>query len=450
MKWTILGALKAQKEKKISPKELIQELQKNNNTELNLYITDLYDKAIQESEGKDFVIPVALKDNFFLKGERCTAGSKILSKFIAPFDSTIVTRLKDIGCVFVGKANMDEFACGSSGKTSAFGLTNSPLKNKNGDFMSPGGTSSGSAAAVCAGACLASTGSDTGGSIRQPAAWTGLFGLKPTYGVLSRYGIVEFGSALDSPGYLTHTLEDMEFLFNKTIGIDSNDYTSVNYVPEKTLKKIGIISNLMLQDKNIHDKFMDYIKKFESIGYEIKYYDLPELEKAISLYYVLAPAELASNLARYDGRFFGSREKFNSLDEMFLGVRSEDFGEEVQRRILIGNYILHAANQDDFYGHARRSLQFIWEKIEKIFQEVDVLFCPTAPEGMTVKETLNPDPIKMYQCDIYTCMVNMLGLCALSIPFGCYENGLPMALQIISKPFGENLIFNIARKMETI
>lgn len=441
MKWTIKKALELQQEKKISPVELIQELRKNYNPDLNIFITDLFDQAIEEAKNKTYVIPFALKDNTFLKGVKCTAGSKMLKDFIAPFNATIVDRLLKIDCIPIGKTNLDEFACGSSGKTSAFGITKSPLKNKKNEYLSPGGSSSGSAAALASQCCLFATGTDTGGSIRQPAAWCGLFGLKPTYGVFSRYGLVDFGSALDCPGYFTNSLEDMEFLFNHTIGFDENDYTSQDYIPQNGKKVLGIIENFVNKDPQFQAK-LDSI--LQNTNYEIRYFNIPELESAVSLYYILAPSELTSNLSRYDGRFFGPKSSY-SLSKVFKNVRSDNFGAEVQRRILIGNYVLTSAKQDEFFMHARKAIQYIWEKIEVLFRDVDVLLCPTASEGMTVTETLNADPVKMYNCDIFTCFVNMIGLPALSVPIGFYDSHLPMSLQIISKPFGENLIFDFAK-----
>jgi len=383
-----------------------------------------------------------------IKGEITTAGSAMLKNFIAPFDSTIVKKFKENGFDFYGKLNMDEFAAGSSGKTSHFGLTKSPWTNNKGEFLSPGGSSSGSAAAVASGLSVFAMGTDTGGSVRQPAAWSGLFGLKPTYGNLSRYGIVDFGSALDCPSIFTKTLEDMEFLFKMLKGKDINDFTTYDYIPQKSNKTVAILEDEM--PREIAEQIEEARKSLEKKGYKVVKFKSEFLKHSLQIYYILAVSEFASNLARYNGIFYGDKEdKFTKTSEIYVKTRSKYFGEEVKRRIVLGNFVMHSGNVDGYYKHARKVLSMLWKEWENILKETDAVLLPTSSLPMTVEETLDPDPLKMYLCDYYTCFVNLLGIPGMNIPMSLTKCDCPVGIQLVSRPFGENLMFEVAKNIDS-
>ena len=428
----------------ISPKEIIVEMKKKAHAkkDLNIIIQDLFENAIDEASTTRF-IPIAVKDNFFLKGTKTTAASKMLKDFDSPYTGTVLERLST-KCVFTCKTNMDEFAMGSSGKTSFFGPTLSPLKNDLGQTLCPGGSSSGSAAAVAAGISIAALGTETGGSARFPAALSGIVGLKPTYGCFSRFGIVDFASSLDCPSLLTQTVEDAKILFFQCIGRDNNDPTSIDYHPRKARKRIALFQDA---HGEVNEKIKEVGKILEQNGYEVFWYSIQLLEYVLPIYFIINSSEAASNLARYNGIFYG--DKSEQYSDLFEDVRSKCFGEEVQRRILIGNYIMYTGNMNAYYIKARRILSKLNEEIEMLFKDCDAIIMPTTPEkGMTMEEAKNPDPIAMYKCDTYTCLANLLGLPAMSVPCGFFSDGSPMGIQIMSKVLGENLIFDVGEILD--
>jgi aspartyl-tRNA(Asn)/glutamyl-tRNA(Gln) amidotransferase subunit A len=443
MNITIAKLQKMIERNEVSPKEFIEEMKKRAHSKkhLNIMITDLYDQAISESS-KSRYIPIAVKDNYLMTGTVTTAASKMLIDFHSPYTGTVIERLSS-SCVFPCKVNLDEFAMGSSGKTSFFGPTLSPLKNKYGETLCPGGSSSGSAASVVAGMALGALGTDTGGSVRVPAGLSGIVGLKPTYGCLSRFGIIDFASSLDCPSIFAQTSEDCKILFDKCIGKDPNDPTSVHYTPQPSHRKIAVFRGA---DKGIDDKLQDIGTMLEKNGYKTFSYSIEMLEYVLPIYFILSSSEASSNLARYTGILYGDKnEKYTNL---FEDVRSKCFGEEVQRRILLGNYVMYTGNMDAYYLKARRVLSKIYEDISNLFKECDAIIMPCNPGGMTMDQAKNPDPIAMYKCDMYTCLANLLGLPAMSVPCGFFDDNSPMGIQVMSKPFGENLIFDIANIMD--
>jgi len=350
----------------------------------------------------------------------------------------------------LGKTNMDEFACGSSGKTSFFGPTISPWKNSKGEEMCPGGSSSGSSAAVAAGTCLAAMGTDTGNSVRLPAAYTGLVGLKPTYGIFSRYGVIPFANNLDCPGLLTKTVEDCEFLFSKLVGADINDFTSVDYVAQKSNKTVGLFIDEKTDDFT-KEQLLRAAKILEKNGYTICDVKIDLLEYTIPCYYILAPSELSSNLSRYNGIFYGDEKiKTETLEDLYENMRSECFGEEIQRRIVLGNYMMYCGNMDGFFEKARKIINRIWKNLKPSLEKFDFILMPcTKGVAPTMKETMDPDPVKMYLGDLYTCFVNLLGIPGLTLSMDlCPTEKMPIGIQMISRPFGENLIFDGATLIE--
>jgi len=400
-------------------------------------------------------IPLAVKDNMCTKGILTTCSSKILSNYIPPYDATIVTKLKEAGAVILGKTNMDEFAMGSSTENSAFHKTKNPCDIK----TVPGGSSGGSAAAVSAGEAILATGSDTGGSIRQPASFCGVVGLKPTYGRVSRFGLVAFASSLDQIGPLTKNVADSAICMNVLAGYDPKDSTSVNLpVPDyrkalvNDVKKvrIGVIKELMGEGINpeIKDSVKAALKLLSNLGAEIVEVSLPSFEYAVSTYYLIAPAEASSNLGRYDGVKFGHRNKeAKDLISMYSKTRAEGFGPEVKRRIMLGTYALSAGYYDAYYLKALKLRTLITQDFEKAFAKCDVLASPTSPTVAFNLGEKSSDPLSMYLSDIATIPVNLAGLPAISLPCGD-KNGLPIGLQIIGKAFAEEIIFRVAYTFE--
>jgi aspartyl-tRNA(Asn)/glutamyl-tRNA(Gln) amidotransferase subunit A len=454
-KLTIKKYLEMHKNKEINALDLFQFAQNQYTTHhkhLNIFIEEQYAKAldiINKNPTLPF-IPMGVKDNYLQERQNATAGSKILKNFIAPYSSTVIKRLESVNCLSIGRLNMDEFAMGSSGKTSGFGPTLSPWTNKKGASMSPGGSSSGSASSLASKLCLFSLGSDTGGSVRQPAAWCGLTGFKPTYGLLSRYGIVELACAFDAPGFFTKTMEDAEILFSYTKGKDVFDFTTVDHIEEKSKKKIGVLYDTRVHPETLED-LKNTVKHLKSKGYEVEEVSFSMLEYFLPIYYILCPAEASSNLARYDSIIFGDgKTKVQDLDDLYTKFRSENFGEEVQRRIVMGNYVMYSGNVDGYYNHARKLISKIWSEMKDTFYAYDCILMPTTSgPGITYEETLNPDPMAMYLCDLYTCFVNILGLPAASIPTRVSPStGTPLGIQIVSKPMGDNLIFSVGKEIE--
>lgn len=427
---------------KVILKEMQELALKNKN--LNIFISEFFQEAIDNFSEKKF-IPLAVKDCFHIKGKVSTAGSRMLKNMVAPFNATIIERLKE--CLPVGKTSMDEFAMGSSGKTCAYGITYSPWKNKNGERMSPGGSSSGSCAAVSLGCALAALGTDTGGSIRQPAAWSGLVGLKPTYGVVSRYGMIELASSLDCPGLITKTVQDAEFLFSKIIGFDENDPNTTEYKPEKSLKKVAYFVDDQASVEII-DKIYQINEVLKSKGYEIFPCKIDLLDYTIPVYQLICSSEASSNLSRFNGLLYGDGGQY---EDPFVDARSKLFGDEVKRRIVAGNYCMYFGNKEGFYKKAKQILTIIYNNVSEILKEADAIIMPCiGGPGMTVEETLNPDPIRMYLCDYYTGFANLLGIPAMNIPVGLFrETETPIGVQVVSKHFGENLLFEIGKVIDS-
>jgi aspartyl-tRNA(Asn)/glutamyl-tRNA(Gln) amidotransferase subunit A len=400
-------------------------------------------------------VPFAVKDNILVENLRCTAGSKMLENYIAPYDATVIKKLKEVGAIVIGKTNLDEFAMGSSTENSFFGPTRNPLDLN----RVPGGSSGGSAAAVAANLCVFSLGSDTGGSIRQPASFCGVVGLKPTYGSVSRYGLIAFASSLDQIGPITKNVEDAKIIFEIIKGKDPFDATSLEYMSDVNNKEIkdvviGIPKNYFVKgiDKNVENVIRDAIKKYENLGCTFLEIDLPHTEYALPCYYIIAPSEASSNLARYDGIRYGYSKSFNEYDNLFdyyLKSRGEGFGKEVRRRIMIGTYSLSSGYYDAYYLKAQKVRAKIKQDFDEAFKVVDFIFTPVSPTtAFLLGERVN-NPISMYLADIFTVAVSLSGLPALSIPVG-YVNNLPVGLQIIGKPFQEYEIFRIAKMYDNL
>ena len=405
-------------------------------------------------------IPLGIKDLFCTKGIRTTASSKILSNFTPNYESFVTQKLLDDGSIFIGKNNCDEFAMGSSNETSFFGPVENPWKNKNvpTDDLVPGGSSGGSAAAVAEGTCVASMGTDTGGSIRQPASLCGIVGLKPTFGSCSRWGIVAFASSLDQAGPLTNSVEDAALILNSINKHDFNDTTSSNHVREDysigindkldQKIKIGIPSDYL---KDVSGDILSQIENTKKalIKHNVEFVDVEfkTTEYALSTYYILAPAEASSNLARYDGIRYGVREDGKSLDDIYLNSRTKGFGDEVTRRILIGAYVLSAGYYDAYYRQAQKVRRLIKDDFQRIFNNVDFILTPTTPnEAFKIGDKL--DPISMYKNDIYTVPTSLAGLPGISIPSGLSTNGLPLGIQFIGNYFEEKKLLQIAALAE--
>ncbi len=405
-------------------------------------------------------IPLGIKDLFCTKGIKTTASSKILSNFTPNYESFVTQKLLDDGSIFIGKNNCDEFAMGSSNETSFFGPVKNPWKNKNvpTDDLVPGGSSGGSAAAVAEGTCVASMGTDTGGSIRQPASLCGIVGLKPTFGSCSRWGIVAFASSLDQAGPLTNSVEDAALILNSINKHDFNDTTSSNHAREDysigindkldQKIKIGIPSDYL---KDVSGDILSQIENTKKalIKHNVEFIDVEfeTTEYALSTYYILAPAEASSNLARYDGIRYGVREDGKSLDDIYLNSRTKGFGDEVTRRILIGAYVLSAGYYDAYYRQAQKVRRLIKDDFQRIFNDVDFILTPTTPnEAFKIGDKL--DPISMYKNDIYTVPTSLAGLPGISIPSGLSTNGLPLGIQFIGNYFEEKKLLQIAALAE--
>lgn len=400
-------------------------------------------------------IPIAIKDNMCTKGIRTTCSSKMLENFIPPYESTVTSKLKDNGYILAGKTNLDEFAMGSSTENSGFFTTKNPWDPE----RIPGGSSGGSAAAVAADECIAALGSDTGGSIRQPASLCGVVGLKPTYGRVSRYGLVAFASSLDQIGPITKNVKDSAILMNIISGKDLYDSTSAPVaVPDFTkilgheIKglKIGIPKEYFIEgmDKEVEASVRDAIKKLESLGAIPVEISLPHTGYAVATYYVLATSEASSNLARYDGVKYGFRAEGKDLLDMYMKTRAQGFGPEVKRRIILGTYTLSSGYYDAYYKKAQQVRTLIKGDFEKTFNIVDVIVTPTSPTAAFKTGEKTADPLQMYLSDIFTISVNLAGVPAISIPCGFTSNNLPIGLQLIGKHFDEETILKTAYAYE--
>jgi aspartyl-tRNA(Asn)/glutamyl-tRNA(Gln) amidotransferase subunit A len=402
-------------------------------------------------------IPIVLKDNIVVKGEKATAGSKILSEYVSIYDATVVKKLKEAGAILLARANMDEFAMGGSTENSAFGVT----KNPQDTTRVAGGSSGGSAAVVAYGAVPVSLGSDTGGSIRQPASFCGVVGLKPTYGAVSRYGLMAMGSSLDAIGPFTNSVEDAEAVFEIIQGQDPLDATSVALV-EKTKKegngkRIGVPKAFIERegiDTEVLANFNASLLKLKSAGYEIVDVNLEHVEKALSVYYVVVFAEISSNLARYDGIRYGMSLKDKDMPNAMIGgyfkTRTQGFGSEVRRRILLGTYVLSSGYYDAYYNKANIVREMLRTEFAKVFESVDAIAMPTSPIPAFKIGEKSHDPLAMYLADIFTVPINIVGVPAISIPSGKTESHLPLGLQLVAPHFGESTLFAIGRDFEKL
>ena len=455
------------KSKELKSEDLTKDFIENCNKgeKLNTFVTNVFDHALDKAKNFDKNpnlncllpgIPLAVKDLFCTEGVRTTAGSKMLENFIPNYESTVTNNLWSEGAFLLGKLNCDEFAMGSSNETSYFGNVINPLK----DNVVPGGSSGGSAAAVCANLTPATIGTDTGGSIRQPASFTGTVGLKPTYGLCSRWGIVAFASSLDQAGPMTKNVSDCALMLEAMVGFDPKDSTSINKKKENYSKnlskdikglKIGIpkeyrVDGMPSQIEELWDKGKKILKEE---GAEIIDISLPHTEYALPTYYIVAPAEASSNLARYDGVKYGFRSsKGANLIEMYENTRSEGFGDEVKRRILIGTYVLSSGYYDAYYLKAQKVRQLIKRDFDQSFKNVDAILTPSTPSSAFQIGEKKDDPISMYLNDVFTVPVNLAGVPAISIPAGLDKNKLPLGLQLIGKPLAEQTLLNIAYSME--
>jgi len=454
------------RKKKISSKEVtaayVDRSQKSK--KLNTYVTEDFEIALKKADNFDKNpnyekklpgIPIAVKDLFCTKNLRTTAGSKILGNFIPTYESTVTENLWNAGSILLGKLNCDEFAMGSSNETSFFGNVQNPV----GENLVPGGSSGGSASALAAKLTPTTIGTDTGGSIRQPASFTGTVGLKPTYGSCSRYGIVAFASSLDQAGPMTRDVKDCSLLLEVMSSYDRKDSTSVdfkrgNYLKELNNsikgKKIGIPKEYRVEGmpKEIEDLWQKGINIIKEAGAEIVNISLPNTKYALPAYYIVAPAEASSNLARYDGVKYGFRSKGENLIDMYEKTRSEGFGNEVKRRIMIGTYVLSSGYYDAYYLKAQKVRKLIKNDFDEVYKKVDAILTPSTPSSaFKIGEKTN-DPVSMYLNDIFTVPINLAGLPAISIPAGLDSKGYPLGLQIIGKAFEEQNILNIAYSIE--
>ncbi len=473
---TITEALESLAAKKISAVELTEAHVKaaDKARNLNALISSTPELAMQQAKESDARraagragvmdgIPVAIKDLFCTKGVRTTAASKILDNFIPPYESTVSKKLFDAGCVMLGKANLDEFAMGSSNMTSHYGPVISPWSGpdpvKANRKLVPGGSSGGSAAAVAGRFAMAATGTDTGGSIRQPASFTGIVGIKPTYGRCSRWGIVAFASSLDQAGPMTRSVSDAALMLKTMSGYDEKDSTSVDQpvpdfpsaigTPVRGLK-VGVPREYRIDGmpKEIDDLWQKGISMLKDAGAEPIDISLPHTSHSLAVYYIIAPAEASSNLARYDGVRFGLRVPGENLIDMYEKSRGNGFGKEVRRRILIGTYVLSAGYYDAYYIKAQKVRRRIRADFDDAFKKCDVILTPTAPSTAFGIGEQQDDPIQMYLNDVFTVPVNLAGLPGISVPVGLGGDGLPLGLQLIGRAFDEMTLFKAAGALE--
>ena len=463
---TLTELVKSIKEKKISSEETTKAFIERSakSKDLNTYITEDFSNALNKAKNFDQKpnfdlklpgIPIAVKDLFCTNGIKTTAGSKILSNFVPPYESTVTQNIWNEGAILLGKLNCDEFAMGSSNETSYFGNVQNPI-DKN---LVPGGSSGGSASALAAQLTPITIGTDTGGSIRQPASFTGTVGLKPTYGSCSRYGIVAFASSLDQAGPMAQNVKDCALLHEVMSSYDPKDSTSMDFKRNKYSKelssnikgkKIGIPKEYRVDDmpKEIDELWQKGIQYVKDCGAIIIDISLPHTSYALPTYYIVAPAEASSNLARYDGVKYGFRSKGENLIDMYEKTRSEGFGAEVQRRIMIGTYVLSSGYYDAYYLKAQKVRKLIKNDFDEAYKKVDAILTPSTPSSAFKIGEKKDDPVSMYLNDIFTVPVNLAGLPGISIPAGHDSKGYPLGLQIIGKAFDEQNILNIAYAME--
>lgn len=430
------------------------------NKEINAYLevfedareqAKVADEIISKGEAKSLTgIPLAIKDNLLFKGHKAGASSKILEGYVATYDAKVIEDLKKEGAVIIGRTNMDEFAMGSSTETSAYGVTKNPVNTE----TVAGGSSGGSAAAVAMDGALFSLGSDTGGSIRQPAGFCGIVGLKPTYGTISRSGLMAMGSSLDIIGPFTKTVEDSEIVFKALGNEDVKDSTSVlmkdRICSKKEVKKIGVPRSLLKGDginKETLENFEKSLDKLRELGYEIVDIEIPLMEYSLAVYYVLMPAEVSTNLSRFDGIRFGLSVAGESVADSYKKTKEAGFGKEAKRRILLGTYVLSHGYYDAYYNKAVKLRHKITEEMNKVFEKVDLIVTPTTP-APAFKPGAKSSPLEMYLSDVFTVPANITGVPAISIPAGFSSDGLPLDLQFMAPHFGENLLFEVGKKFE--
>ncbi|WP_292051452.1 MULTISPECIES: Asp-tRNA(Asn)/Glu-tRNA(Gln) amidotransferase subunit GatA [unclassified Brevundimonas] len=474
-KLTLADAVDGLKSKQFSSEEITKaflgEIEAANPT-LNAYVEVTGEKALEQARASDARIakgeggdlegaPLGIKDLFCTEGVQTSAGSNMLRGFIPPYESTVTANLWRDGAVMLGKLNMDEFAMGSANETSAFGPVVNPWKAKGDDAqLTPGGSSGGSAAAVAADLCLAATASDTGGSIRQPAAFTGTVGIKPTYGRASRFGMVAFASSLDQAGPITKTVKDSAILLKSMCSFDTKDSTSLDVPTPDWAASVGqsvkglrigvpaeyVVDGMPEEIKALWAQGVEWLK---AAGCEIVEISLPHTKYALPTYYIVAPAEASSNLARYDGMRFGHRaEEFSSLDDLYAASRAEGFGKEVQRRLTIGAYVLSAGFYDAYYVRALKVRRRIAEDFDNVWGKVDAILTPSTPSAAFKLGDKQIDPLTMYLNDVFTVTTNLAGLPGISVPAGLDSNGLPLGLQIIGKALDEDTVFKVAGAIE--
>ncbi len=440
----------------------LQNIQEKN-TEINAFL-QIFDDALAQAKiademikngkgGKLTGIPLAIKDNILITGKKVSAGSKMLQNYIASYDAFVIKKLKEEGAVFVGRVNMDEFAMGSSTENSAYGVVRNPIDTS----RVPGGSSGGSAAAVAAGFCLAALGSDTGGSIRQPASFCGLVGMKPTYGAVSRSGLIAMSSSLDQIGPITKTSEDAKIIFDAIVGKDKMDSTSINLkvspipgIGETSCGKvIGVPRDWLKEgvDEEIIKNFEESLLKLKNKGYEIVDIDLPYSKYSLAVYYILMPAEVSTNLSRLDGVRYGTRIEGENVSDTYKKSRSAGFGIETRRRIILGTYVLSYGYYDAYYNKAWKVRHAIEKEFEDIFNKVDFIATPTTPTP-AFKFGEKKDPLQMYLSDIFTVPANIAGVPSISIPSGFSKEGLPLGIQFMSSWSTDESLFNIGKDLE--
>lgn len=451
-KLTVISAREALKKGEFTARELTQaclDAIKEKDGEIHAFL-EVFDDALEQADKADINlplggIPIAIKDNILFKGHKASAGSKILENYVATYDSTAVKKLKEAGAVIIGRTNCDEFAMGSSTENSAYGPTKNPIDTS----RVPGGSSGGSAAAVAAGMVLAAFGSDTGGSIRQPAAFTGLVGMKPTYGRVSRSGLIAMASSLDQIGPFGKTVEDAELLYEVVRGVDPLDSTTADYPEAKKAKTIGIPRDFFEKDltPEVKENFDTAVKKFESLGYKIKDIELPHLKYSLAVYYILMPAEVSSNLARFDGVKYGLHvDGENSIDDYFK-TRGAGFGRETRRRVILGTYVLSSGYYDAYYGTAVSMKNIITRELRKAFEDVDLILTPTTPTP-AFKFGEKSDPLSMYLADIFTVPGNISGCPSMSVPSG-EVSGLPVGVLLTADLGNEAGMFEAGKKFQS-
>ena len=467
---TIKTAHEHLKNKDFSATELAEAFFQNadkKNKEINAYIEIfddykkqalLADKVIADGDISSLTgIPLAIKDNILIDGKKATAGSKILDGYVATYDATVIKKLKEMNAIFLGRANMDEFAMGGSTETSCYG----PTKNPHDLTRVPGGSSGGSAAAVAMNGALAALGSDTGGSIRQPGSFCGVVGLKPTYGAVSRYGVMAMASSLDQIGPITKTVEDAELLFEAIKGHDPMDSTSATNEVKKTYSKelkqkytIGVPTDFVYAegvDSEVLDNFKTSLEKLKDQGHKIKEISLPNLKYSLAAYYVIMPAEASTNLARFDGVRFGLLKESDTLFSDYAKTRGVGFGKEVRRRIMLGTYVLSSGYYDAYYNKAVSVRNIIESDFKKAFEGVDIIATPTSPTPAFKIGEKSDDPLAMYLADIFTVPVNLAGIPAISVP-SCFveKEGkqLPLGMQFLAPHFQERTLFAIGKELE--